>query len=129
MTISSKRRRGRSGTVTLTPPHSYRSLMSDTDPAAEPIDEPTNETPDAEARDTDTDAASPESPESREPVTGEDLIDAVAQRRDTINYRASSYDQGRHEELTWVLDLIDPEVNRQPTAQTNTVEEPDEFED
>jgi hypothetical protein len=97
--------------------------MSDTDPAAEPIDEPTNETPDAEARDTD-------SPEPRQPVTGEDLIDAVAQRRDTINYRASSYDQGRHEELTWVLDLIDPEVNRQPTAQTNTVEdEPDDGSD
>jgi hypothetical protein len=39
-------------------------------------------------------------------LEGDELVDAVQNKHDSINERTSSYDQGRKEELAWVLSLI-----------------------
>ena len=47
--------------------------------------------------------------EMTEPLTGDDLVEAVIARHDQVNEQFSSYDQGRKEELAWVLSVITPQ--------------------
>jgi hypothetical protein len=99
----------------------------------DPTDPTTEDTPDQDLPDDETDETdetTDDETEPREPVTGDELVEAVANRRNEINPATSSYDQGRHEELTWVLDLVDPPEPRHEELEDENAEvSEDEVED